>query len=73
MADPELLPPDPPRTNMTVGELASLQGRPVDSARANHPVGCAGCLHIRRPHDDSLAWTQPSDQHPIPIANIHMR
>ena len=55
MADPELLPPpDPPQTTMTMGELAALQGRPVDSARANHPVGCPGCLHIRRPHDDSL-------------------
>ena len=74
MADSPLLPrPDPLRTNITMGELMALQGRPADSARANHPVGCPGCLHIRRPHDDSLAWTQVSHQHPIPIANIHMR
>ena len=55
MADSSLLPvPDPLRTNITMGELAALQGRPVDSARANHPVGCPGCRDIRRPHDDSL-------------------
>ena len=74
MADSSLLPPpDPPQTTMTMGELMALRGWPVDSACANHPVGGPGCLHIRRPHDDSLAWTQPSDQHPIPIANIQMR
>ena len=32
----------------------ALQGRPVDSARANHPVGCPGCRDSRRPHDDPL-------------------
>ena len=55
MADPELLPaPDPLRTTITMGELMALQGRPVDSARANHPVGCPGCRDSRRPHDDPL-------------------
>lgn len=55
IADLALLPPpDPIRTNMTMGELATLQGRPVDSARANHPVGCPGCRDSRRLHDDPL-------------------
>ena len=55
MADPSLLPPpDPPQTTMTMGELMALQGRPVDSARANHPVGCPGCRDSRRPHDGPL-------------------
>jgi len=55
MAGPELLPPpDPPRTNMTMRELMALQGRTVDTAYANHPVGCPGCRDSRKPHDSPL-------------------
>ena len=39
---------------MTMRELMAQQGRSVDSAYANHPVGCPGCRDYRRPHDAPL-------------------
>ncbi len=55
LADPTLLPtPKQPRADMTMKEFRDIQGRSVDSAYENHPVGCPGCRDHRRPHDDPL-------------------
>ena len=56
LADPTLLPaPEQPRTDMTMREFRAIQGCSVDSAYANHPVGCPGCLDHRRPHETPLS------------------
>ena len=58
LADPTLLPaPEHPRSDMTMKEFRDIQGRSVDSAYENHPVGCPGCRDHRRPHDDPLYFS----------------
>ena len=42
--DPRMLPaPDPVHLIDTMGELRELTGRYIDSAHADHPIGCRGC------------------------------
>lgn len=41
---PGLPQPDPTPQITTMGELRALLGRPCDTAHANHPLNCPGCL-----------------------------
>ena len=36
-------------------EFRTLQERSVDSAYANHPMSCPGCLNYRGPHENPLS------------------